>query len=81
MYTNWEQTEDLSGCPVPNVNEDGSVPDPVEGECTLGGMSSYVVNATSADDVAATVKFSAEHNLRLRIKNVGFMTVDMSFWK
>lgn len=70
MYTNWEQTDDMRGCPVPDPKEDGSAPDPVDGECTLGAMSSYVVNATKAEDVVATVKFAAEHNLRFRIKNV-----------
>lgn len=70
MYTTWEQTEDLEGCIVPPLNENGTAPGPIQGECTLGNMPAYVVNATSADDIAAAVKFSAKHNLRFRVKNV-----------
>ena len=70
MYTNFEQTEDLEGCVVPPLNANGTISGPVEGKCTLGNMPSYVVNATSADDISAAVKFAAEYNLRLRIKNV-----------
>lgn len=70
MYTNWEQDDDLSGCPVPDLKEDGSAPDPVEADCTLGAMSHYVLNATSADHAAEAVKFAAKNNLRFRIKNV-----------
>jgi FAD/FMN-containing dehydrogenase len=60
----------LAGCPVPDLKSDGSAPDPVDAECTLGAMPHYVVNATCADDVAKAVKFAAKYNLRLRIKNV-----------
>ncbi|KAF2177939.1 FAD-binding domain-containing protein [Zopfia rhizophila CBS 207.26] len=70
MYTNWEQ-EGTAGCPVPDPPSNGSYPSPVEGDCTLGGMSAYVVNATSADDVAKAVKFAAKYNLRFRVKNSG----------
>lgn len=68
MYTNLEQISEI-GCPIPDPNADGSA-GPVDAECTLGNMPSYVVNATSTDDVVAAVKFAAAHNLRLRIKNV-----------
>ncbi|CAJ2499890.1 Uu.00g027430.m01.CDS01 [Anthostomella pinea] len=70
MYTNFEQYGTI-GCPVPDSNTNGSAPAAIEGECTIGNMPSYVVNATSVDDVAAAVKFAAEYNLRLRIKNTG----------
>lgn len=33
-------------------------------------MSHYVVNATSADDIAKSVQFAAKYNLRFRVKNV-----------
>ncbi|RWA11321.1 hypothetical protein EKO27_g3777 [Xylaria grammica] len=70
MYTNLEQL-DTVGCPVPTANEDGSAPDAIDAECTLGNMPAYVVDVTSAAQVAEAVKFAAEHNLRLRIKNSG----------
>jgi hypothetical protein len=67
MYTNWEQDENGKGCPVP----DEPVTSPVSDDCTLGGMASYVINATTADQIADAVKFAATWNLRLRIKNSG----------
>jgi hypothetical protein len=70
MYSNFEQTEDLEGCVVPDLTANGTIEGPAPGVCTLGNMPSYVVNATNADDLAAAVKFSAKHNLRFRIKNV-----------
>lgn len=69
IYTTWEQVGD-QGCYLPLLPADGSAPAPIQGNCTLGGMSSYVVNATNADDIAKTVKFTAEKKLRLRVKNV-----------
>lgn len=70
MYTNWEQDGKL-GCPVPDLLANGDLPPPVDTDCTLGGMSSYVVNATSADDIVRSVKFASKYNLRFRIKNTG----------
>lgn len=70
MYTNWEQTSDLRGCPVPDLPADGSAPLPVNATCELGGMPNYMVNATGVEDVVASVKWAAKHNLRFRIKNV-----------
>lgn len=75
MYTNWEQTADLKGCPVPDFLADGSAPPPVKGTCTLGGMSNYMVNATGVDDIVASVKWAAKNNLRFRIKNVRDMAI------
>jgi FAD/FMN-containing dehydrogenase len=71
MYINNEITEDGEGCPVPKSTTDGSAPAPINGTCALGNMPSYVVNATSTDDVQAAVKFAARYNLRLRVKNSG----------
>jgi FAD/FMN-containing dehydrogenase len=71
MYTNFEQDDAGLGCPVPDPPANGSAPEPVVGECTLGGMASYVVNATSADDIAAAVAFAGKYNLRFRVKNSG----------
>ncbi|KAH7328753.1 hypothetical protein B0I35DRAFT_418225 [Stachybotrys elegans] len=71
MYVNNEITPNGSGCPVPMAPADGSAPPAIDGECVLGNMAAYVVNATSADDVQVAVRFAAEHNLRLRIKNSG----------
>ncbi|KAI8950396.1 FAD-binding domain-containing protein [Xylaria longipes] len=70
MYTNLEQISEI-GCPIPDPTEDGSAPAAIDSECTLGNMPSYVVNATSTVQIANAVKFAAEHNLRLRIKNSG----------
>ena len=71
MYTNAEQYGNV-GCPVPNAGTNGSAPDRIESECTLGNMASFVVKASSANDVSKAVKFAAKYNLRLRIKNVSF---------
>ncbi|EJT75845.1 hypothetical protein GGTG_05774 [Gaeumannomyces tritici R3-111a-1] len=74
MYPNWEQDGllgDKGGCLVPNPNPDGTPPGPVSGECSLGGLPSYMVKAASADDIAKSVIFAEKHNLRLRVKNTG----------
>lgn len=68
MYTNWEQ-DGKSGCPVPDPSVNAAPP-PVMEDCTLGGMSAYVVNATCEDHIIKAVNFAAQYNLRLRIKNV-----------
>ena len=39
--------------------------------CTLGNLVEYSVNASSAADVVAGLKFAREKNLRLAIKNTG----------
>ncbi|KAF2868963.1 hypothetical protein BDV95DRAFT_609222 [Massariosphaeria phaeospora] len=70
MYTNWE-ADGASGCPVPELPLDGSYPTPLPKKCSLGGMSSYVVNVTSRNDIALAVDFAAKHKLRFRIKNTG----------
>ncbi len=44
---------------------------PESSECTLGNLVIYTINATSAEDVAAGVKFAQDQNIRLVIKNTG----------
>ena len=39
--------------------------------CTLGNLASYVVNVTTDNQVAASVKFAAKYSLRFRVKNSG----------
>ncbi|CAG8285049.1 unnamed protein product [Penicillium nalgiovense] len=39
--------------------------------CSLGYLSPYVVNATTAQHAQATLQFAKKHNLRLNIKNTG----------
>ncbi|KAF2000341.1 FAD-binding domain-containing protein [Amniculicola lignicola CBS 123094] len=71
MHTNWEQDNQNRGCPIPDLPSDGTSPVPVDGKCELGGMSSYVVNASSVEDIQKAVKFAAKYNLRFRVKNTG----------
>ncbi|KZW00931.1 FAD-binding domain-containing protein [Exidia glandulosa HHB12029] len=67
MYSNWEVTEDGTGCPVPrNVSLT-----PVQGTCTYGNLAPYIVDATVAQDIVNSVKFAAKYNLRLRVKSTG----------
>jgi hypothetical protein len=72
MYINHEITSEGEGCPVPLAEANGSAPLPIEAQCLVGNMASYVVNATSGNDIQAAVKFAAQYNLRLRIKNVRY---------
>lgn len=44
---------------------------PVSGECSLGRLSSYFVEAHTADDISKTLKFVRQHNIRVSIKNTG----------
>ncbi|KAK4148259.1 uncharacterized protein C8A04DRAFT_24060 [Dichotomopilus funicola] len=39
--------------------------------CTLGNYVVYTVEASSADDVVAAVKFATQHNIRFVIRNTG----------
>ena len=39
--------------------------------CTLGSLVEYSVNATSAADVAAGLRFAQSNNIRLAIKDTG----------
>ncbi|KFX97817.1 hypothetical protein V490_02608 [Pseudogymnoascus sp. VKM F-3557] len=40
-------------------------------QCDLGNFPVYTVNATRSSDIAAGIKFSKDHNVRLVIKNTG----------
>jgi hypothetical protein len=44
---------------------------PVSGECSLGRLSTYHVEAYSAKDVSETLDFVRKHGIRLSIKNTG----------
>lgn len=39
--------------------------------CTLGNYAVYSINVSSAEDIAAGLKFAEENNIRLVIKNTG----------
>ncbi|CAI7626400.1 unnamed protein product [Penicillium bialowiezense] len=39
--------------------------------CSLGNLSAFVVNATTAQHVKAAIQFATKHNVRLNIKNTG----------
>jgi hypothetical protein len=44
---------------------------PNTGECSLGRLSSYFVEAHSAEDISKTLAFSRKHGVRVSIKNTG----------
>lgn len=60
-------------CPpiFPNGTSVGGDPEAGDKGCTLGKYPSYVVNATGAEDIAAAIRWAAERNVRLNIKNTG----------
>ncbi|KAF2197278.1 FAD-binding domain-containing protein [Delitschia confertaspora ATCC 74209] len=41
------------------------------GSCSLGRLSAYYVEAQSPDDIAKTLLFGQEHDIRISIKNTG----------
>ncbi len=41
------------------------------GNCSLGRLSTYYVEAQTADDISATLNFVREHGIRVSIKNTG----------
>jgi hypothetical protein len=47
------------------------ISDDPNGNCTLGGFPSYVVNATNVAQIQLAVNFARNANLRLVIKNKG----------
>ena len=53
-----------------NWNNDSCLPDPVE-SCSGAGYPVYVVNASSAEDVAKGVNFARTHKIRLNVKGSG----------
>ncbi|KAL4919489.1 hypothetical protein BDW62DRAFT_179025 [Aspergillus aurantiobrunneus] len=64
-----------SGAACQPVNENGTSvsgdPNAVSKGCSLGNLSPYVVNATTAAHVQATLKFAKENNIRINVKNTG----------
>ncbi|CAO2655278.1 Nn.00g103420.m01.CDS01 [Neocucurbitaria sp. VM-36] len=44
---------------------------PVSGTCSLGRLSTYYVQARTADDISKTLDFVREHGIRVSIKNTG----------
>ncbi|KAF2746061.1 FAD-binding domain-containing protein [Sporormia fimetaria CBS 119925] len=44
---------------------------PVSGECALGRLSPYYVDARNASEISRTLGFAREHGIRLSIKNTG----------
>ncbi|KAG0268333.1 hypothetical protein DFQ27_006956 [Actinomortierella ambigua] len=68
-YTNWE-THKGEGC----LGTGGFLSRP----CRQGAVPLYTVNASSIEDVQATLKFARQHNIRLVIKNTGHDVVGRS---
>ncbi|KAJ5754811.1 hypothetical protein N7533_004354 [Penicillium manginii] len=46
-------------------------PDAESKGCSLGTLSPYVINATTAKHVQSALKFAAKNNLRINVKNTG----------
>ncbi|KAG7283922.1 hypothetical protein NEMBOFW57_010280 [Staphylotrichum longicolle] len=44
---------------------------PINASCVLGNIASYAINVSSAEDVAAGLRFAKQKNIRLSIKNTG----------
>ena len=61
------------GSPPPAPNGTSISGDPNAGAkgCSLGYLSPYVVNATTAQHMRANLQFAEKHNLRLNNKNTG----------
>ncbi|KAJ6039271.1 uncharacterized protein N7446_014019 [Penicillium canescens] len=55
----------------PNGTSISGDPDAGAKGCSLGYLSPYVVNATTAQQVQAILGFAKKHNIRLNIKNTG----------
>lgn len=53
-----------------NWTNDTCLPDPAA-PCSAAGYPIYVVNATTAQDVSATINFARDHNVRLIVKGSG----------
>lgn len=45
--------------------------EPVSGECSLGRLSTYYVEAHTAQDISKTLDFVRQHGIQLSIKNTG----------
>lgn len=65
-YLDWETCGE-SSCIVESLN----ISAPVSGNCSLGRLSAYYVEARHASDIQQTVKFAFDNKIRLSIKNTG----------
>lgn len=63
FQTTWEVLNNETwGCPLDS---------PLWSTCSLGNLPVYIVNASDTKDIQKAVRFAAQHNLRLSIKNTG----------
>lgn len=53
-------------CPPVNVTADLPLK-----TCSIGDQPRFTVNATEVEDVAATIKYASQKNLRLVVRNTG----------
>ncbi|KAM0217708.1 hypothetical protein ACHAQI_001758 [Fusarium lateritium] len=69
LHSEWSN----AGCTPVYQNGTSIYGDPKAGErgCSNGVLPTYVVNATTTHHIAAALKFAAEKNIRLVIKNTG----------
>jgi hypothetical protein len=65
-FLNWE-TCGQSQCILNSVDPTSPVP----GQCTLGRLSTYHVEAHSGEDISKTLDFVRQHGIRVSIKNTG----------
>ncbi|KAF2011481.1 hypothetical protein BU24DRAFT_426568 [Aaosphaeria arxii CBS 175.79] len=65
-FLDWE-TCGLSSCLLNSFAPSS----PVSGECSLGRLSTYYVEAHNAEDISRTLDFVREHGIRVSIKNTG----------
>ena len=50
-----------------------------ETPCTLGAYVQYAVDVDTPEDVAATMKFCRDHNIRFVIRNTGHWYVSFNY--
>jgi hypothetical protein len=65
-FLNWE-TCGQSSCILNSLDPSS----PVSGECSLGRLSTYYVEAHTSEDIKKTLDFVRQHGIRLSIKNTG----------
>lgn len=65
-FLDWESCGQ-SQCYLNSLKPSG----PISGECSLGRLSTYHVEAHSADDISNTLNFVRQHGIRISIKNTG----------
>lgn len=78
VSSNWQYSAFHADDPVsidwPNWQDDGCLPYGWyngSSVCNLAPFPRYVVNASTANHVAATVKFASQNNVRLSVKGTG----------